>query len=138
MVGALIVLFWVCCAFLAPILPLHDPNALIAFSKNKAIHRDGTIFGWVPTIRARYFVADHLGAQRILFWSTTATAIAYVIGMLMGVMAGYLKWVDKVISFVANLILAFPVIILIVIISYLGRQEPISSSLPLPPPPVSC
>ena len=126
MVGALIVLFWVCCAFLAPILPLHDPNALIApFQKPGAIHQDGTIF-WLGTDHKGRDMLSRIiwGAQRILFWSTTATAIAYVIGMLMGVMAGYLgKWVDEVISFVANLILAFPVIILyIVIISYLGAS----------------
>ena len=115
MVGALIVLFWVCCAFLAPILPLLEPNAFIApFQKPGAIHQDGTVF-WLGTDHKGRDILSRIiwGAQRILFWSTTATAVAYVIGMLMGVMAVYLgKWVDEVISFVSNLILAFPIIIL--------------------------
>ena len=58
----------------------------------------------------------------MLIWATLATAVAYVVGMLMGVAAGYLGgWWDEVISFVANVLLSFPVMVLyIIIISRLG------------------
>ncbi|MCI4661488.1 MAG: ABC transporter permease [Neomegalonema sp.] len=64
------------------------------------------------------------GAQRVLVWASLATATAYIVGMLFGVMAGYLGgWVDEVISFVANIMLSFPVMVLyIIIITQLGAS----------------
>ena len=60
----------------------------------------------------------------MLVWATLATLVAYVVGMLMGVAAGYLGgWWDEVISFFANVLLSFPVMVLyIIIISYLGSS----------------
>ena len=64
------------------------------------------------------------GSQRVLLWATLATLVAYVVGMTFGVMAGYLGgWWDEAISFVANIMLAFPVMVLyIVIINALGAS----------------
>lgn len=64
------------------------------------------------------------GSQRVLLWATLATLVAYVVGVTFGVMAGYLGgWWDEAISFVANIMLAFPVMVLyIVIINALGAS----------------
>lgn len=64
------------------------------------------------------------GAQRVLVWATAATVVAYIVGMMFGVMAGYMGgWVDEAISFVANIMLSFPVMVLyIIIISTLGAS----------------
>ena len=64
------------------------------------------------------------GSQRVLFWATLATVVAYVVGMAFGVAAGYLGgWTDEIISFVANVMLSFPVMVLyIIIIQALGQS----------------
>ena len=70
---------------------------------------------------------DHLGrdiASRVIFGSRTvliyaplATFAAYAVGIIMGLAAGYVRgWVDDVLSFLANVILSFPVLVLYVII----------------------
>src|SRR5688572_27902676 len=56
------------------------------------------------------------GSQRVLIWATLATAVAYVVGMLMGVAAGYLGgWWDEILSFIGNVLLSFPVMVLYII-----------------------
>ena len=71
--------------------------------------------------------ADHLGrdiVSRIIFGSRTvliyaplATFAAYIVGVLMGLAAGYMRgWMDGLLSFIANVILSFPVLVLYVVI----------------------
>jgi len=53
------------------------------------------------------------GSQVVLIIAPAATLIAYMVGSTLGLPAGYfLGWMDTVMSFVANLVLAFPVILL--------------------------
>jgi peptide/nickel transport system permease protein len=58
----------------------------------------------------------------VLVWGVTATLVAYVVGTAFGLIAGYLSgWWDQVISFIANIFLSFPVMVLfILILNYLG------------------
>ena len=87
-------------ALLAPILPLHDPNQAIAPFKFWAVGPKGDFF-WLGTDHKGRDILSRLiwGSQRVLIWATLATAVAYVVGMLMGVAAGYLGgWWDEVIS----------------------------------------
>jgi peptide/nickel transport system permease protein len=126
MLGAAILLFWVTMAVLAPVLPLADPNQAIApFKFPGDVGPQGQIF-WLGTDHKGRDILSRLiwGSQRVLIWATFATAVAYVVGMLMGVAAGYLGgWWDEVISFVANVLLSFPVMVLyIIIISRLGSS----------------
>ena len=126
MLGVIILLFWVAMAILAPILPLHDPNQAIApFQKIWATSPKGDFFPLGTDHKGRDILSRLIwGSQRVLIWATLATAVAYVVGMLMGVAAGYLGgWWDEVISFVANVLLSFPVMVLyIIIISNLGSS----------------
>jgi peptide/nickel transport system permease protein len=126
MIGAAIVLAWVILALLAPVLPLHDPNQAIApFKFPGSVGPKGETF-WLGTDHKGRDILSRLiwGSQRVLIWATLATAVAYVVGMLMGVVAGYRGgWWDEVISFVANVLLSFPVMVLyLVIISRLGSS----------------
>jgi peptide/nickel transport system permease protein len=126
MAGAAILLFWVAVALLAPLLPLLDPNQAIApFKFPGAVGPKGQVF-WLGTDHKGRDVLARLvwGSQRVLIWATLATAVAYVVGMLMGVVAGYRGgWWDEAISFVANVLLSFPVMVLyLIIISRLGSS----------------
>jgi ABC-type dipeptide/oligopeptide/nickel transport system permease subunit len=62
------------------------------------------------------------GARRVLFWAPLATLCAYLVGVPMGLAAGYRgAWVDDSLSFLANIILSFPVLVLyIVLITLMG------------------
>jgi peptide/nickel transport system permease protein len=124
--GAALILFWVLVAVLGPALPLLDPNAPLApFKGPGAVGPNGEVF-WLGTDHKGRDVLARLvfGSQRVLVWAVLATAVAYVVGMLMGVAAGYLGgWWDEIISFVANVLLSFPVMVLyIIIITTLGAS----------------
>ena len=124
MLGLALVLFWVVVALVAPLLPLHDPNLpLTPFKKPLVEAKDGAVY-WLGTDhKGRDMLARVIfGARQVLLWAGFATAVAYAFGIMMGVTAGYLGgWWDEVLSFVGNVLLSFPVMVLyIIIITYLG------------------
>jgi peptide/nickel transport system permease protein len=123
--GMAILLFWAAMALLAPFLPLADPNAPVAPFQFPGDSQGGQTF-WLGTDHKGRDVLARIvwGSRRVLFWATLATAVAYLAGMLMGLAAGYLGgWWDEAISFLANVLLSFPVMVLyIVIITTLGAS----------------
>ena len=85
------------------------------------------------SLRERFLLGtDHLGrdilsriihgSRTVLIYAPIATFCAYVVGILLGLSAGYYRgWVDTALSFVGNVILAFPVLVLyIVTITLIG------------------
>lgn len=125
-IGGGIVLFWCLVALFAPVLAPYSPVAqYTAFQPIWSTGPDGQFF---------MFGTDHLGrdlasrviwgARRVLLYSVVATAAAYVVGVTMGLVAGYLRgWIDDVISTVANIVLSFPVLVLyVVLISVYGAS----------------
>jgi peptide/nickel transport system permease protein len=64
------------------------------------------------------------GSQRIFIWGITATGVAYVVGAILGLVAGYRGgWWDEIISYIANVLLSFPVMVLyVLILTYLGAS----------------
>lgn len=122
--GLSLVMAWVILALIAPILPLFDPNVpLEPFKKPFDEAKDGATY-WLGTDHKGRDMLSRVifGARRVLIWATFATVVAYMVGMMMGVVAGYLGgWWDEVISFISNVLLSFPVMVLyIIIITYLG------------------
>lgn len=122
-IGATLVFFWLVVAVTVPFLPLLDPNKPIApftmpFSEKK------DIFFWLGTdLKGRDMLSRVLwGCQRVIVWGVTATFVAYCVGTFLGLVAGYLGgWWDEVISFVGNILLSFPVMVLFVLVLlYLG------------------
>ncbi len=125
-VGAIIVGGFFLMAILAPLIAPYDPNQpLLPFAFPGDAAPDGGTF-WLGTDQLGRDILSRIifGGQRVLFYATAATVAAYVVGILMGLFAGYYRgWVDEVISFVANVILSFPVMVLyVLIIAKLGAS----------------
>jgi peptide/nickel transport system permease protein len=124
-IGVTLVFFWLVVAVTVPFLPLVDPNKPIAPFTGIGAVRNGHLFLLGADLKGRDMLARVLwGCQRVLIWGVTATLVAYIVGSMLGLMAGYLaKWWDQVISFIANVLLSFPVMVLfILILNYLGAS----------------
>lgn len=123
MVGFLLVMFWVFTAIFADMIITHNPIGVISGMKNK-------LPGWpVPNAEEKGFYEFYLlggdnlardvfsrvvmGARRVLQIAPAATLFAFMVGITLGLPAGYFGGrLDTILSFVANLVLAFPVILL--------------------------
>jgi peptide/nickel transport system permease protein len=122
-IGASLVFFWLFIAITAPFLPLLDPNKPIAQFALPLTEKNGVFFWLGADFKGRDMLARTLwGCQRVIVWGVTATLVAYAVGTMFGLLAGYLSgWWDELISFFANVLLSFPVMVLfIVILNYLG------------------
>ena len=117
MVGFGLVMFWVFTALFADLVLAFDPLGQIAQLKNKA---PGTM---TPEGGVYLLGGDHLGrdvfsrmvvgARRVLEIAPAATVFAFMVGVTLGLPAGYRGGrLDAGLSFIANLVLAFPVILL--------------------------
>ena len=125
MIGLTLVMFWLLMAVSAPYLPLADPNKPLAPFALPGTTKNDVTFWLGADTRGRDMLSRTIwGGQRVLVWGVTATLVAYVVGTLLGLVAGYLGgWWDEVISFVSNVLLSFPVMVLfILILNYLGQS----------------
>ena len=118
MIGFALVMFWVFTALFADLIVTHDVLSQIGQMKNKL---PGTA---VPDGSAWYLLGgDHLGrdvfsrmvagSRIVIAIAPLATLFAFMAGITLGLPAGYYGGrLDAMLSFLANLILAFPVILL--------------------------
>ena len=118
MVGFGLVMFWVFTALFSDLIVTHDVLSQISQMKNKP---PGSA---VPDGTAWYLLGgDHLGrdvfsrmvagSRIVIAIAPLATLFAFMAGITLGLPAGYYGGrLDTVLSFLANLILAFPVILL--------------------------
>ncbi len=115
-IGAGILLFWVTLALLAPWLPLPPPNKI-----------DPALIADPFPSRAHWLGVDHLGrdilsrliwgARTVLTVAPIAVLGAAILGTLLGLFSGYRGgWIDAVIMRIGDILLAFPKIILYLII----------------------
>ncbi len=126
MVGAILVLFWVMVAILAPLIAPFDPLATLQpMAKPGTDYVQGGTF-WLGTDHLGRDILSRIiyGSQTVLFYAPLATLCAYVLGILMGLAAGYhLGWWDIVLSRISDIILSFPVLVLyIIIIATIGSS----------------
>jgi peptide/nickel transport system permease protein len=124
-IGLTLVMFWMLMAVSAPYLPLADPNKPLAPFALPGTTRGDMTFWLGADTRGRDMLSRTIwGCQRVLVWGITATLVAYVVGTMLGLIAGYLGgWWDQAISFLANILLSFPVMVLfILILNYLGQS----------------
>ncbi len=122
MFGFAIVLFWVLTAIFADLIMTHDALSQASGMKNKVPGTplrgaEGETFMW-------YLLGgDHLardifsrmvaGSRIVLTIAPLATVFAFMVGITLGLPAGYFAGrMDTILSFIANLVLAFPVILL--------------------------
>ena len=116
MVGAFLVLFWIVVALFAPWLSPYDPNesdyTALLDPTPSALHWLGTDH------QGRDILARIIwGSRTVLIVAPIAVFSAYVVGSMMGLLAGYYRgWVDNLLIRISDIILSFPVIILYMII----------------------
>lgn len=131
-VGLSLLLFWLLTALMANWVALFDPYQQIRALQNQL---PGAI---APESGLPYlFGGDALGRcvfSRMVYGSRTvmaiaplATLFAYMVGIMLGLPAGYYGGrLDTALSFIANLVLAFPVILLFyLLVTPEIRQTPI-------------
>lgn len=118
--GFVIIIFFVLLAVLAPILPIPDPVA----TSWSAIRKAPSAAHWLGTDDLGRDILSRMvwGAQASLMAGVFSVAIAVVIGVPFGVLAGYFGgWVDLVISRVTEALLAMPFLIMaIALAAFLG------------------
>lgn len=119
MCGFGIVLFWVLTALFADLIIVADPLAQVSGMKNKVPGtpirgQDGLYYLLGGDNLARdVFSRMVMGARNVLAIAPAATAFAFMVGITLGLPAGYFgKRLDTGLSFLSNLVLAFPVILL--------------------------
>jgi peptide/nickel transport system permease protein len=115
-IGLFLVSFWVLAALFAPVLPLASPtqqDALaLADPTPSAKHVLGTdLLGRDVLSRLIY------GARTVLTVAPLSVAVAMLVGITIGMLAGYYGgWIDLLISRISDILLAFPVVVLYVIL----------------------
>lgn len=117
-IGFSLVLFWLLTALMAHWIGLFDPYQQIRVLQNKppgAIDPESQLpflFGG-DTLGRDVFSRMVYGSRTVMAIAPMATLFAYMIGITLGLPAGYIGgWFDTALSFLANLVLAFPVILL--------------------------
>jgi peptide/nickel transport system permease protein/dipeptide transport system permease protein len=125
-VGLIIITFFTLAALLAPLISPHDPNENSLYDQLKPSVWDegGSTKNLLGTDDLGRDMLSRLifGARVSLTLGVVSVGIAFVFGSLLGALAGYYKgWPDNLIMRFMDIILAFPHILLaIVIVAYLG------------------
>lgn len=126
LLGAGLLCFWCVVAVLAPVLAPFPPNAtLVPLAPPGTVFEQGGIFLCGTDHLGRDILSRLMyGARRGLLYAPVATACAYLLGISMGLVAGYQRgWVDAVLSRLSDVILAFPVLVLyVIVIATLGAS----------------
>jgi peptide/nickel transport system permease protein len=116
MVGAFLVIFWIAVAIFAPLLSPYDPNTN---DMDALIDPLPGGMHWLGTdMQGRDILSRVIwGSRTVLTVAPVAVVVAYAIGSLLGLLAGYYRgWVDNAINRVSDVILSFPAIVLYIIV----------------------
>jgi peptide/nickel transport system permease protein len=122
MIGYAMVLFWLFAAIFADVIITHDPLAQLSGMRNAvpgsplAIPQDESYPYYLlggDALARDVFSRMVAGAREVLRIAPFAAIISFMIGISLGLPAGYFGGrLDTGLTFVANLVLAFPVILL--------------------------
>jgi len=119
MIGLGLIVFWVLMAIFADVLSPFPPNAtILPLAAPGTAAPDGGVF-WLGTDNIGRDILSRIihGSRTVLLYGPLATFCAYAVGIPMGLAAGYRRGTtDDILSFIANVILSFPVLVLYVII----------------------
>jgi len=115
-IGLVLILSWVVLAVLAPLLPLPSPTAQDAMAMAdptpSATHLLGTDILGRDLLSRLIF-----GARTVLLVAPLSVAVAMAVGIALGMLAGYYGgWIEVLVSRFSDLVLAFPVLIIYVIL----------------------
>ncbi|TVS03052.1 MAG: ABC transporter permease [Rhodobacteraceae bacterium] len=121
MVGFALVIFWVFAALFADMIVTHDPLAQFSGMRNtvpgSALPDPGEGYPHFllggDALARDVFSRMVMGSREVLRIAPFAAMISFVIGISLGLPAGYIGGkLDTGLTFIANLVLAFPVILL--------------------------
>ncbi len=119
MVGFALVMFWIFTAFFASMIATHEPLTQFSSVRNavpgSATGEEGYAFYLLggDSLGRDVFSRMVFGAVSVLQIAPFSTLFAFMVGISLGLPAGYIGGtMDTIISFLANLVLAFPVILL--------------------------
>ncbi|PJE35162.1 peptide ABC transporter permease [Pseudooceanicola lipolyticus] len=139
MIGFGLVMFWVFTGIFGAfdMIATHDPLAQISGMKNKVPGTplpapEAGEYGWYllggDNLARDVFSRMVSGSWEVIKYAPLATVVAFMVGITLGLPAGYYgQRLDTTLSFVANLILAFPVILLFYL---LVTPEIVATGLP--------
>jgi peptide/nickel transport system permease protein len=119
LLGLGLVLFWIVVALGAPWLAPFPPHAtLVPLAPPGTAFESGGVFLLGTDHLGRDILSRILyGARTVLLYAPLATGCAYAVGIAMGLAAGYSRgWVDALLSGASNVVLAFPVLVLYVLV----------------------
>lgn len=129
MVGGALALGWLIVAILAPLLAPYDPyQTLRPLAKPLSTGPNGEFFLLGTDMLGRDILSRLIwGARTVVIYSTLATLTAYAFGLVFGMIAGYVGGrVDALLSFAANVVLSFPVLVLYIVIIVIIGASPIN------------
>tara|TARA_R110002074_G_scaffold3136_5_gene17010 strand:- start:7714 stop:8874 length:1161 start_codon:yes stop_codon:yes gene_type:complete len=121
MIGFAIVMFWLFAAFFADWIVTHDPLGQVSGLRNaspgEALRSPGDMYPYYllggDSLARDVFSRAIMGAREVLRIAPFAAMISFMIGISLGLPAGYFTGkLDTGLTFLANLVLAFPVILL--------------------------
>ncbi|MEE8364510.1 MAG: ABC transporter permease [Gammaproteobacteria bacterium] len=119
MIGLGLVLFWVFTALFADVIAQFDAYSQVSGMKNKLPGTPVTDLeeAWYllggDRLARDVFSRMIYGSQTVLIIAPAATLFAFMVGITLGLPAGYfIGKLDAILSFISNLVLAFPVILL--------------------------
>lgn len=119
MIGFGLVLFWALVAIFGPLIAPLSPTATIQpFAPPGTVTAAGDTL-WLGADQLGRDVLSRViyGSRTVLFYAPVATFCAYFIGCIFGLLAGYLGgWIDDLLNRISDIILAFPVLVLYVVI----------------------
>ena len=127
--GILICFFWLFTAIFADVIAPLDPRIQVSVMKNALPGAVNSENGMVFLLGGDQLARDVFsrmvyGARIVLTIAPAATLIALLVGITLGLPAGYFGGkIDHVLSFLANLVLAFPVILLFYLLVTPGIME---------------
>ncbi|OIQ31997.1 MAG: peptide ABC transporter permease [Alphaproteobacteria bacterium MedPE-SWcel] len=139
LIGFALVMFWVFTGIFAAmdLIATHDPLSQVSGMKNKlpgtpVRGAEAGEYGWYllggDNLARDVFSRMVKGAWEVLKYAPLATLFAFMVGITLGLPAGYYGGrLDTALSFLANLILAFPVILLFYL---LVTPEIVATGLP--------
>ncbi|MCH8465249.1 MAG: ABC transporter permease [Roseinatronobacter sp.] len=121
MIGFALVMFWVFTALFATLIITHDPLAQFSGMRNAApgspVRDPAGGYAYFllggDALARDVFSRMVMGAREVLRIAPFAAMISFMIGISLGLPAGYIGGkLDTGLTFIANLVLAFPVILL--------------------------
>jgi peptide/nickel transport system permease protein len=121
MIGFAIVMFWVFTAIFADFIITHDPLSQVSGLRNARpgapLRSPGDLYPFYlfggDALARDVFSRAVMGAREVLTIAPFAAMISFMIGITLGLPAGYIGGrLDTGLTFLANLVLAFPVILL--------------------------